>query len=58
MSRVKFKKSLQRKFLNGVKGGLKVNWLELAGILEVDRRGLSNWKREVHTYQKVYLKSV
>ena len=59
MPRIKFKKQLQTKFLSNVLKKLKIDWLELAKILKVHPRSLSDWKRARYTLpEKVFKKCI
>jgi len=49
MSRVKLNKKDQIKFLNNIREKNKINWSELANILNVHYRCLSDWKQGKYT---------
>ncbi len=49
MSRIKFKKGTQKKFLFDVYDTCFVSWLEMADNLSVSLRTLADWKREKYT---------
>jgi len=59
MSRIKFKKQLQVDFLNDVRVKLRIGWPQLAKILKVHRRCLSDWKIGKYTLpEKVFKKCI
>lgn len=59
MPRIRFKSRLQFRFLNNVRERLGVNWPQLAKILRVHPRTLSDWRREKYTVsEKVFKKCI
>lgn len=60
MPKIQFKKDIQIKFFNDVKKELKLsNWAELAKLLDVHYRSLSDWRRGKYTLpEKVFKKCI
>ncbi len=59
MPRIKFRKQLQSKFLTGTQKELGLSWPQLAKILRVHPRSLSDWRREKYTIpEKVFKRCI
>lgn len=56
MSRIKLRKNDQVKFLDNIKKEYKVNWSQLANILNVHYRCLSDWSRGEYTLPEAVFK--
>lgn len=56
MSRIKFKKGFQSKFLFNVAANFDFDWVKLSRKIKVHHRSLFDWRREKYTISEVALK--